>query len=194
MSDIIDVHLRHLTRPSYGQVYEAFSKVIDVDCHAVWEGTVDYSGVRRSDCEDSDVSALDYCTTVLGSNQFVDVHCHVFTPRSFLEILHGLIRLRLMDFEVSSFFPTERDTFEFFVSLRLLDSEDTSPKRDRQLRSVDRALSLLEKEEGQPQAAAPAERAETMRISPLERRLILAKRASMAAARSSFRRARAWRV
>lgn len=189
MSDILDAHLRRLTRPSYRQAFDAFSKVIEVDCPAVWEGTVDYSGVRRSDCEDPDVSALDYCTNALGSDQFVDLHCHVFTPRSFLEILHGLIRLRLMDFEVTSFFPTERNTFEFFVSLRLLGAEDHPVKRDRQLRSVDRALSLLEEMEGQlSQDGAPADQAATMRVSTLERRILLAKRSAMAGLRSSFRR------
>jgi SAM-dependent methyltransferase len=189
ISDVIEAHQRRLTRPSYGQVYDAFSKVINVDCTAVWEGTVDYSGVKRSDCTDADVSALEYCQNVLASDQFIDVHCHVFTPRSFLEIVHALIRLELLDFEISSFFPTERGTFEFFVSLRLVSSEHGSASQDRRLGSVERSLAALEESEGRtPEPGPVAGRTVPMGVSNLERRVILAKRAAMAAARSSLRR------
>jgi hypothetical protein len=189
ISDVIDAHQRQLTRPSYGQVYDAFSNVINVDCAAVWDGTIDYSGVKRSDCEDADVSALAYCRDVLGSDQFVDVHCHVFTPRSFLEIVSALIRLELLHFEISSFFPTERGTFEFFVSLRLVSSENGSVEKDRQVASVDRALAILEESEGRtPQPGPATTQAAPMGVSDLERRVILAKRSGMAAVRSSLRR------
>jgi SAM-dependent methyltransferase len=189
ISDVIDAHQRRLTRPSYGQVYDAFSKVIDVDCTAAWEGTVDYSTMRRSDCEDPDLSAMEYCRNVLASDQFVDVHCHVFTPRSFLDIVHALIRLKLLDFEISSFFPTERGTFEFFVSLRLVSSQSSSVSQGRQLGSVEKALAILEESEGRTSQPGPTARhTGPMGVSDLERRAILAKRAGMSALRSSLRR------
>lgn len=188
VADVIDAHLRRLTRPSYGQVYDAFSKAISVDCTAVWEGTVDYSTVKRSDCEDSDVSAFEYCRSVLDSDQFVDIHCHVFTPRSFLQIADALVRLRLIDFEISSFLPTERDTFEFAVSLRRLSLEHTFTKQHRQLASVEKFLEILDENEGLHSQRAPTTgQTMPMRVSSRERRILLAKRACMAALRSSLR-------
>lgn len=200
--DIVDAHLRQLDRPSYGQAYDFFAKALNgvVDRAQVWAGTTDYSQMLRQDCEDPYVTAYEWCRDVLSSDQFVDVHCHVFTPASFLDILDKLARIELIDFEVSSIFPTEYDTLEFHVSLRKLDPGlDPSARRDHQLGSIAAALSVVAADEeahrrrreaaAVPAPAAPAGRVE-LEVSTLERRLVLAKRAVLGQVRRASARFR----
>jgi hypothetical protein len=55
---------------------------------------------------------------VLNNRTYHDVHCWVFTPKSFAHLLGQLADLGLVDFACERFLDTERYTFEFFVSLR----------------------------------------------------------------------------
>ena len=124
VSDLVDANLRGLRQPSFRQAYDFYSKAIGgtVDTAAVWAGTADYSLAVREDFDDPDVAALDACRHMQISDEFVDVHCHVFTPNSFLGLVEKLARLGLIDYEVAAFVPTQPNNFEFYVSLRLLDA------------------------------------------------------------------------
>jgi hypothetical protein len=139
MSDLIDAYLRRLRRPSFRQVYDFLSKEIsgEVDTAAVWAGTTDYSDVVRSDVGDPDVAALAFCRTMEDSAEFLDVHCSVFTPDSFLELYEKLARLGLIDFEIAYFAPTELNALEFYASLRRMDqSLGRESMIERQLASL----------------------------------------------------------
>ncbi len=148
ISEIVDSYLRQLSQPSYKQFYDFFAKAISgtVDTAAVWAGTANYQSVVRADCADPDVAALDACRTLLQSGEFVDAHCQVFTPDSFLNIFESLARLGLIDFSISNFIPTEINHLEFYVSLnRLQKLGSPGTQLDEQLRSVERARVALEK-------------------------------------------------
>lgn len=192
ISDVVDAHLRHLDRPGYGQAYDFFARALNgvVDRAQVWAGTTDYSGMLRQDCEDPFVTAYHWCREVLGSEQFVDVHCHVFTPSSFLDILEKLARIGLMDFEVSSIFPTEYDTLEFHVNLRQLDPAlPPEEKKERQMRSIATAQQAVAADEEahhrrrHPPAPELPPGVTELQVSERERRLLLAKRAALARVR-----------
>jgi hypothetical protein len=182
ISDIVDAYLRQLMRPSYRQVYDFTSRAINgaVDTHAVWTEHADYTGVVRTDCDDPDVAALEACRRMDTSDEFVDVHCHAFTPDSFLVLLEKLSRLGLVDFELARFFPTEVDTLEFHASLRLLDpSADRSAVLRRQLASIARARTgNMENHHGNHhiEVSPTPPSAVTMEVSERERRLLLFKR------------------
>lgn len=196
ISDVVDAHLRHLERPSYGQAFDFFARALNgvVDRAQVWAGTTDYSQMLRQDCEDPFATAYDWCRGALGSGQFVDVHCHVFTPSSFLDILEKLARLRLLDFEVSRVFPTEYDTLEFHVSLRKLDPGlAPGERRDRQLSSIGRAQRVVAAdEEGHRRRRNPplAPGRVELEVSVLEHRLLAAKRGLMGRVRAASARLR----
>jgi SAM-dependent methyltransferase len=188
-SDIVDAYLRQLRRPSYRQAYDFFSQAITVDTGAVWAGTADYTGVVRTDFPDADVASFDACKRMQTSDEFVDVHCHVFTPDSFLALFEKLARLGLIDYEVAAFVPTPYNTFEFYVSLRLLDaSQDRAALLARQLASVARC--------GAPAPVADRGRRSDrsakafMEVSQLEGRALVFKRKSLESVRSAIRRAR----
>lgn len=50
--------------------------------------------------------------------QYVDAHCWVFTPESFVALLREITEADLISFEVAAYFETDPGTAEFFISLR----------------------------------------------------------------------------
>jgi SAM-dependent methyltransferase len=193
ISDIVDAYLRQLTRPSYKQVYDFTSRAITgvVDTHAVWTEHAAYPEVVRTDCDDPDVAALEACRRLDTSDDFVDVHCHAFTPDSFLELLEKLSRLGLVDFELARFFPTEIDTLEFHASLRLLDpSLDRSIALRRQLAAVARARSSeapIHPGNGQVDVSRAPASVTPLEVSERERRLLLLKRRTIERIRAALK-------
>lgn len=139
-SDLIDAYLRKLTRPSFRQIYDFISRSIsdrDLDTGAIWAGTADYSGVVRQNVPDPAVAGLELCRRAMESSQFIDIHCQVFTPSSFLTIFRELAHLDLIDYEIAHFGYTEVNNLEFYVSLRLLDTAmGREMMKDRQMASV----------------------------------------------------------
>lgn len=183
-SDLVDAYLRKLRQPSFRQVYDFKSRAIldMVDTVAVWSRTADYTGVVRQDVPDPDVAALERCRWMQTSDEFVDVHCHVFTPDSFMGLLEKLARLRLIHYEVAAFVPTEPNTLEFYVSLRWLDPAMSSEALlQQQLASVARTRTPSEP----PRRRAPLVE---MEVSELEQKLLNAKRRALSQLRATMRR------
>jgi SAM-dependent methyltransferase len=190
IGDLVDANLRRLRKPSFRQAYDFISKEITemVDPAAVWAGTADFAGVVRSDVPDPDVAALQLCRTIAGSDEYVDVHCSVFTPDSFLDLCEKLVRLGLIEFEVAHFVPTEFNQLEFHVSLRRTDvTLDRDSATEVQLESIRRTRrSTVDPYLGLN--ASPA----TMEVSQLERTLIAAKRRTLGTIRTAGARLRSW--
>jgi hypothetical protein len=65
-------------------------------------------------------SLLQLCESVQTSGEYIDTHCWVFTPATFLDALDLGSRLSLLPFEIAAVFPTPPMSNEFFVSLRRL--------------------------------------------------------------------------
>ncbi len=184
ISDLVDANLRGLRQPSFRQAYDFYAKAIGgvVDPAAAWAGA-DYSQAVRQDFADPDVAAFEACRRMQTSDEFVDVHCHVFTPDSFLGLLDKLARLDLIDYEVAAFVPTERDNFEFYVSLRRLDaSAGRESLRQAEQASIARARSQ------DPPANGVQPRLALMGVSPAEERLLNLKRRSLARLRATLKR------
>ena len=177
IGDLVDAYLRRLRKPSFKQAYDFISKEITemVDPAAVWAGTADFAGVVRADVPDPDVAALQLCRTIESSDQYVDLHCSVFTPESFLDLHEKLAHLGLIEFEIAHFVPTELSQLEFHVSLRRTDATlDRNSTMDRQLASIRRVrLSMADSTSGiRSSATTPT----MMEVSDRERTLIAAKR------------------
>lgn len=189
VSDLVDANLRQLRQPSYRQAYDFYAKAINgmVDTAAVWAGTADYSLAVRQDFDDPDVAALEACRRMQKSDEFVDVHCHVFTPDSFLGLFEKLVHLDLIDYEVAAFVPTEPNNLEFYVSLRSLDTSiGRDALRQKQLASLDRWRYRAPNEN--PQPIRQQSSLVSMEVSRLERRLLALKRRSLARLRGMLKR------
>lgn len=64
--------------------------------------------------------AWEFAQNAFKNNEYVDVHCWVFTEVSFLELLKTFVNLDLFDFKIAQFF--KKTGYEFFVSLEAIDS------------------------------------------------------------------------
>ena len=182
---------RGLRHPSYQQIFDNFSRTVTidgmVDTVGLWEGNVDYVGVVRSDVANPSLAALQVCLEHRDHPDHpIDIHCHVFTPASFLHLVAELTDLGLIGYEVAAFTPTPRNSLEFFVSLRKVDrSGPADAVRERLRRSIpavedDSRVARENIGSVDPDGA--------ITLSALEHRLISAKRRVVASLRDSLHR------
>ncbi|MFA6468668.1 MAG: methyltransferase domain-containing protein [Bacteroidota bacterium] len=81
--------------------------------------------------------------------QYVDVHCWVFTEVSFMKLLHVLTQLDLFDFTIAGF--SKRMGHEFYVSLEAVDEGmEPEERRRNQNTTIEAAISKLESMSYQP--------------------------------------------
>jgi SAM-dependent methyltransferase len=114
-SEIIGAYIDGYKRPLASMVYDHLSQyVADVSSERAWLDPRSYqnAGKRWTNQEAYDLA--------LESKKglFVDTHCYVFTPRSFLEVLKELTKIGLIGFEVEYFLETQLNELEFYVSLK----------------------------------------------------------------------------
>ncbi|MBN3758417.1 methyltransferase domain-containing protein [Paraburkholderia sp. Tr-20389] len=70
--------------------------------------------------------ALALSRDVIANGTYHDVHCWTFTPRSFSRIMRSLVHHELVGFSCESFHDTERNTLEFFVTLKATDDREAA--------------------------------------------------------------------
>lgn len=197
-AELIDAMLERRQTPSAQQTFSHEAGFVGtVDALALWEGQ-DLSAVRRLDVGDPDAFALDRARANRDAVDYVDVHCSVFTPDSFLALFQTFVRLGLVDFEIARFYTTEYGHYEFFVTLRKV-ADPTAEDRERMVASADPffgvepELPVVVEEEVDPDTLAPVPDEHgryLMNLSPVEVTAVLAKREATRVARSAVRRVR----
>jgi SAM-dependent methyltransferase len=189
-AELVDLFLRGRQLPTFQQIYSHESAFVgSVDAQAVWEG-LDLSATRREDVGDPDQFALERARSSSGSEAYVDVHCSVFTPDSFLRRYQDVVRLGFVDLEVVRFYTTDYGHYEFFVTLRKVAGASTDD-RERLARSAEPFIGLAPElppepepepePEVDPDALAPEALGDdrfSMNLSGLEVRAVEAKRAA----------------
>ena len=114
-ADLVGHHIAGARLASPTQVFDYVSQVAEVDPFAVWAG-------RERDpkpiFEGQLPRALTDARNVAAQGSYYDAHCTVYTPVSFLAVFREVIELGLIPFEIARIDPTERNTIEFFVTLR----------------------------------------------------------------------------
>jgi SAM-dependent methyltransferase len=129
-SDILDDHLRGAIVPSYAQLYDFHTKAIPADVTLIWAGLEDYADAVRPG--DLHRQAFNSCVALHDGGPYVDVHCHTFTPGSFVCIIERLSEFNLIDFFIAELVPTQVNTVEFFVRLKRLDPDLPDDERAAQ--------------------------------------------------------------
>jgi hypothetical protein len=125
-SDLVDAYVRGLRRPDARQIFDHFINFRNVDAEAL------RSGDARPDVMPSQHEArelMEICRRAHGTGEYIDAHCWVFTPESFVEALDFGSRLDVLPFEIAAIFPTPDRSHEFFVSLRRLPEASTREER-----------------------------------------------------------------
>lgn len=140
-ADVIGAYLDSHTRASSVAMYDYMSnfrhKIVAAE---VWQNPhADYSKKPRT----SRQKAYDVCLENIEPDNYVDAHCFVFTPYSFFDIIRGLIKHDLFDYEVAYFKDTPENQLEFYVSLR----KATVSNRSKKLRSIPKLPKPPEKRE-----------------------------------------------
>jgi hypothetical protein len=128
-ADLVDAYLRRAVVPSFAQIYDFHTKAIPVDTEALWTCSADYTGIVRPG--DLRREAYDDCIRLRDHGGYKDVHCHTFTPVSFVDIFEHLIELNLTDLAINGLIPTQPRSLEFVVRLSRLDPALTAGQRRR---------------------------------------------------------------
>ncbi|MGM0882774.1 MAG: methyltransferase domain-containing protein [Bacillota bacterium] len=115
--ELIDAYLNRLRRPSPRQIFDYLSNVAKINTADTWSPDFDASNVERYHSDDS---AMCHCIENFQNNEYLDVHCSVFTSHSFLELFNQLSRLHLVNFKIAKFYETERLSNEFIIILQKL--------------------------------------------------------------------------
>jgi hypothetical protein len=118
MADLVDAYVNRRRKPSARQIFENFTMTVRADAATLWK-TADVASLQlRSEANPRDY--LQVCVDARADDTYIDSHCWVLTPASFLELMGRLAELGLLDFEVAAFTDTMENDLEFFVSLRKL--------------------------------------------------------------------------
>lgn len=173
ISDVVEGYLCRATRPTYQQIYDFHSKIVAVDTARLWSGDVDYQGVWREDKE-PDLWAMELCQRS-AEGEYIDSHCGVYTPASFLQIIEKLARLGLLGFRIDRFQPTGVNSLEFRVVLQKLPA---GLPVDARKQAIDSSVSAARAGHGIP-ADAGQQAPNQPLLGPRELALIARKRAAV---------------
>lgn len=114
LPEVVEAYLQRSRKPSSRQIFEHISSAVTYQGSGAWGGAMsDESQLARLHTIES---AWTTAKTAFATGEYCDVHCWVFTPTSFFELLGEIAAADLLKFEVAEFFETEG--CEFYVSLR----------------------------------------------------------------------------
>ncbi len=117
-AEVIGAHLEGRTRPAPTQIVQFYASVATFDLASAWAGTLRPEHLRPIHTIEQAIE--------LGQSAargaYIDVHCWIYTPRSFLAVLRTLASLGLAPFSLASFRDTAFHDIEFSAALRRDDS------------------------------------------------------------------------
>jgi Methyltransferase domain len=118
LCELIQAYLSQSRQPTSGQIFDYYAGTVGTAKGEItWNGQLDASAGLRNLRSLS--TAWDLTEQAFASGDYCDVHCWVFTPASFLNLLADLAELGLLKFEVVQLYETAG--CEFFVSLRAME-------------------------------------------------------------------------
>lgn len=113
LGEMVEAHLVGYRRPSIRQVFDSYERTRPVDIARAWSEdltrTLQPVAAKR-------LSAFQLVRD-LQDGRYVDSHCWVFTPKSFLDQLEAMLELGWLDYRIEDFHPTEPGDLEFHVRL-----------------------------------------------------------------------------
>ena len=181
VSEAVTAHVLRLRAPTPGQLIDSALNHHIVDRRELWAGAASrqprYSRVERL------AHAVGCARQIIEQGVYIDVHCWVFTPASFCELMEQLVALGYLRFACERLFDTERDEDEFIAILRA--SEDRAAcleswrTEGEALRAGERERDLAAATEAARQAAEAAQaavRAQAEASARLEQRFAVLER------------------
>jgi len=111
--DLIEAHMQNISRPSPKQVFDFFSNAVSLDTGLRWSGRLNESDLNR---QHSIKFASKMAKQSFQNEEYTDVHCTVFTPRTFFQLIEMMLELELINFRIIDFHDTSENELEFFVT------------------------------------------------------------------------------
>ncbi len=113
LTDLVDAHLRGAKRPTPGQVFDVNAHAVAHDHVAAWFAPPAVPPRHYASHSWALAQAREAQAGV-----YIDGHCSVFTARSLLELLDGLLELKLLRFGVERFHVAPVGSAEMSLVLR----------------------------------------------------------------------------
>lgn len=135
-ASLVEAYLEQRRRPNFRQVLDHVCEFAPVPGQIgvgdLWSGHLSTAEVSPANQEAvfqlGEAGLRDYFQRIQ-AGLYIDVHCHVFTPRSFMDLLQRLAGVGLLDFRVAAYFDTAPGDIEFCLTLEKL--ADTLPPAAR---------------------------------------------------------------
>jgi SAM-dependent methyltransferase len=121
--DVLAAFAQGARRPLPNALIDHVMHVCSIDPVLAWEGRIDVAAIRHPHTVQD---ALDVARDSLDNHTYHDVHCWVFTPASFTDLMAQLASLGLANLACSSISPTARNQIEFFVALQACADADAA--------------------------------------------------------------------
>lgn len=113
--DVLDAYIRRARAPLPRMILDFCLGARNVDVLDAWRGPLDVSKLQSMYTrEDAMAIARQACDAKV----YHDVHCWVFTPRSFAQLMVDLCETGLIRFSCAGITDTLPDQLEFFVTLK----------------------------------------------------------------------------
>ncbi len=121
ISDVVDAYLRGMRKPSPRQIFDYHAEFVRRNGEFSWRICAVEKELKH---EHTLEKAFTITRDAYQNDQYVDVHCWVFTEQSFVNLLKDIAQLGLLDFKILKFF--KRTGYEFFISLEALNFDSES--------------------------------------------------------------------
>lgn len=115
LSDILNAHLLKARRPLPGLILDYCLNFVVVDMVEIWQRKVDVATMRRA--PDWIAKARDWAGRALNDQEYIDIHCWVFTPATFGRLMERMAADGLVECRCTAFTDTAENTNEFFVGM-----------------------------------------------------------------------------
>jgi hypothetical protein len=113
-ADVVGAWLEKRRKPGPATVFSGMVELYNFDGKPAWPGIKPLSRLKRTGGPRQALASSQRCL-----DQYIDVHCWVFTPLSFMRIVNDLCELAIFPFKVTRFrVPRRRGPAEFYVALQ----------------------------------------------------------------------------
>jgi hypothetical protein len=114
LSDVLEAYLLRARRPLGRFIIEHCHMARVVDLLSAWRQDLDRSQLQPMG---SVAAGMECAKDSIDNGTYHDVHCWIFTPTSFANLLYQLAEIDLTAFACERYFETPRNVFEFYVHL-----------------------------------------------------------------------------
>ena len=115
VEEVVTEFVRRRRSPSAARIIDFALNVANVDCGEAWKGTLAKENLVKMY---SPEGAIAIARDAEVNGTYHDIHCWVFTPFSFTQLMMDLARLDLLDLGCEWLVPTIYNDLEFFVCMR----------------------------------------------------------------------------